>query len=186
MSTKHVDDQKDPLTAIGRLRRIVGALAAGGLPEPVDTQWFIGAVADYSDRAARDGARLDQCLGLIPGPGGEPWWKIERRQQRDDLIRLLAYRFCDLPSALQRARWICTRLRRYETGRWRFDRQAADCPPAYRGTEAELLYAILRCELPAGLRTVRAALAGETGNETEDFPASATGYVENQTATGEQ
>jgi len=57
-------------TGITRLRRIVAQLSGD------DGQWFRECLELYQ-AGARDGLRLDVCLGLVPGRGRTPWWESE-------------------------------------------------------------------------------------------------------------
>jgi hypothetical protein len=66
------------LAAAERMRRVRQALEAGKLPDPVDSQWLTGRMKHYEDNA-HAGARLDEVLSLVSGPGQPPWWRVERQ-----------------------------------------------------------------------------------------------------------
>src|ERR1700722_2950910 len=56
-------------TSITRLRRIALQLSGD------DGRWFRECLELYQ-AGARDGLRLDVCLGLIPERGRTPWWEV--------------------------------------------------------------------------------------------------------------
>lgn len=111
--------------AIARLRAHVAYLAE--LPDGGGETggWLCGVVAEY-EVGARLGVRLDELVGLLPGPGRESWHRIEDRAQRDAWLRDLAQEmFVDGPSLRRQpmAKEIARQLLRYETSAWRHDQQ---------------------------------------------------------------
>ena len=97
---------------MARLRGVAAALAR--IPAAA---WFAEAFAFYEARA-EDGMTLDRALGLVPPPGGEPWWDAERRTRRDAAIRALREQcFADL-GVTRAAQQIATRGRRLQATRW--------------------------------------------------------------------
>ena len=74
-------------TGITRLRRIVAQLSGD------DGQWFRECLELYQ-AGARDGLRLDVCLGLVPGRGRTPWWESEACAERDQIVRSIAAKYC--------------------------------------------------------------------------------------------
>ena len=96
------------LDAMARLRRLAGVLERTGA-----APWFVEAVARYEAEAA-EGTTLDRALGLVPSPGGLPWWKAEAHRRRDETIRQLHQRhFADL-GVTEAARRIASRARRLQ------------------------------------------------------------------------
>jgi hypothetical protein len=103
---------KDSTYPIVHLRSLAAVLAR----DPT-TAWFAEAVARY-EVGAEDGLTLDRALGLVPPPGGEPWWECERRTRRDAAIRALReHCFADLGVTMA-ARQIAARGRRLAATRW--------------------------------------------------------------------
>lgn len=102
----------DGVQAIAYLRSLAAALAR----VPAAAR-FTEAVACY-EAGAQDGLTLDRALGLVPPPGGEPWWEAERRTRRDAAIRAVREQcFADL-GLTKAAQQIATRGRRLQTTRW--------------------------------------------------------------------
>jgi hypothetical protein len=114
LETAHVG-----LAAAEGVRRVREALEAGELPDPVDSQWFAGRLKHYEDNA-HAGARLDEVLSLVSGPGQPPWWRVERQKKRDRLIRELAATREGNTHA--RAVWLQGVLRGYQSTSWNRDR----------------------------------------------------------------
>lgn len=97
---------------IAHLRGLAAALSR----IPV-AAWFAEAFARY-EAGAEDGMTLDRALGLVPPPGGEPWWEAERRTRRDTAIRALREQhFADL-GVTKAAQQIASRGRRLAATRW--------------------------------------------------------------------
>ena len=101
---------------------------------------------------------LDRALGLVPPPGGEPWWEAERRTRRDAAIRALREQhFADL-GVTQAAQQIASRGRRLQATRW--DREGRIAAPG-----DELLIAALASGAPfPGARRIRDIIS--SGNES--------------------
>jgi len=138
-------------TAIARLRRLAAALA-----RTPDAAWFAEAFARY-EAEAQDGMTLDRALGLVPPPGGEPWWDAERRTRRDAAIRTVREQcFADL-GLTRAAQQIATRGRRLQATRW--DREGRLPAPG-----DDLLIAALATGAPfPGARRIRDII--RSGNE---------------------
>ena len=100
------------LVAVGRLRRLADALATA---EDADTQWVARALQRYL--AAPDQLELDQALGLR---SGRPWWRIERYEARDALLREIAKGLAGKTHA--KANTLQQSLRRYGASAWPRDR----------------------------------------------------------------
>jgi hypothetical protein len=78
---------------IERLRQAKAALEREGSAEAA---WLVGVIAEYEAKAP-EGLTLDRAAGLVPPPGQDSWWTVERRRKRDDAIRRLkAEQFGDL------------------------------------------------------------------------------------------
>ena len=75
-----------PPVAVGRLREVAARLAELRYGGGEAGRWLLNLVAEYSS-GARLGLRLDEATGLIPKPGHSPWWVIEDREHRDELLR---------------------------------------------------------------------------------------------------
>lgn len=111
------------------LRRI-----AENRADETDLAWLRGRLSSYLDAPDQG---LEAALRL-----DWPWWRVERRRQRDDIIRQLrAEHFAEL-SDWAAADAISTATRRYLTAGWRIDRER-ETPPAHPVTA--LLWAALRC-----------------------------------------
>lgn len=143
---------RDSTASIAHLRSLAAALAH--IPHAA---WFVKAVARY-EAEAEDGMTLDRALGLVPPPGGEPWWDAERRTRRDAAIRALREQhFADL-GVTQAAKQIATRGKRLQATAWqREQRQAA--------AGDEFLIAALATGAPfPGARRIRDIIT--SGNES--------------------
>jgi hypothetical protein len=100
------------LAAVGRLRRLADALATAN---DDDARWAARAFRRYL--AAPDQLELEQALGLR---SGRPWWRIERYEARDDLLREVAQGFAGKTHA--KATALQQSLRRYGASAWPRDR----------------------------------------------------------------
>ncbi|MBF0392397.1 MAG: hypothetical protein HQL38_06920 [Alphaproteobacteria bacterium] len=134
---------------------IIRAIAAGedGAEEMA---WLRERLADY---VANPAAGLEPALWLDRAPGEQPWWIVERRRQRDDLLRRLAEVLAPGATAWAAADVVASYLRRYATAGWRHE-QNDDRPPedearavAWKSLkcgvgmprERRQIYEILRC-----------------------------------------
>ena len=124
-------------TGITRLRRIVAQLSGD------DGQWFRECLALYQ-AGARDGLRLDVCLGLVPGRGRTPWWESEACAERDQIVRSIAAKYCAGMRTTHAARWIVGQAFSYETGEYRFHRKLTAPPAAIEGTVRADLFRLLK------------------------------------------
>jgi len=100
-------------TGITRLRRIAAQLSGD------DERWFRECLELYQ-AGARDGLRLDVCLGLIPKRGRTPWWERESCAERDQIVRGIAAKYRAGMRTTDAARWIVGQAFIYETGEYRF------------------------------------------------------------------
>lgn len=118
--TSSLAEASATLAAARRLRRLQAALATGEPLPPEDAAIIAGALGRYLE-AAPAGLDLDAALGIATAPGGEAWWRTERRAARDELLRQVA---ADLPgSTSARAHALAERLRRYDGTGWPHDRR---------------------------------------------------------------
>ena len=158
LSQSPADDRDNPsLVAIRYLRRVVELVAEHGDDEIA--AWFVAKAAEY-EASAHVGFSFDETLGLKPTAAGcRSWFTVEALDRRDRLLRLIASLYYAGRSCAQQADLIATALARYEAGAdWRKDRSFAAPPAAYRGTERELLFGILRCGSAPAARTIRRVL----------------------------
>jgi hypothetical protein len=124
-------------TSITRLRRIALQLSGD------DGRWFRECLELYQ-AGARDGLRLDVCLGLIPERGRTPWWESESCVERDQIVRGIAAKYCAGMRTTHAARWIVGQAFIYETGEYRFHRKLMAPPAAIEGTVRADLFRLLK------------------------------------------
>lgn len=124
-------------TSITRLRRIALQLSGD------DGRWFRECLELYQ-AGARDGLRLDVCLGLIPERGRTPWWESESCVERDQIVRGIAAKYCAAMRTTQAAKWIVGQAFIYETGEYRFHRKLTAPPAAIEGTVRADLFRLLK------------------------------------------
>jgi hypothetical protein len=121
--------------------------------------WFVDLVQQY-DAGARHGCKLDELAGLIPRAGRDPWWEVEDRRRRDELLRDIAGRWFPGGSRRRQARLIAEQLGRYEATAWRRDRLFLQPPSMYRGKLREALFRVLKsCRSAPACSTVEKVLA---------------------------
>ncbi|MBK5960265.1 hypothetical protein CCR97_18960 [Rhodoplanes elegans] len=164
------------LAAAHRLRRLAAALAAGEALTAADAAWLADRFGAYLDGAA-EGVTLDDVLGLVPGRGGEHWWRTERRARRDDAVRALAGQV-DGPDS-RRAELVARRLTHYAATGWRTDRRLSEPPVDGAAGRAEMWIAVAMNDgEPLSVRTVRrilevADVPDQLGHETPPFRGQA-------------
>jgi hypothetical protein len=124
-------------TGIARLRRIAVQLSGD------DGRWLRECLELYQ-AGARDGLRLDVCLGLVPGRGRTPWWESESCAERDRIVRDIAAKHCAGMRTTHAARWIVGQAFIYETGEYRFHRKLMAPPAAVEGTVRADLFRLLK------------------------------------------
>jgi hypothetical protein len=112
-----------------RLRRLAAALPALG----DDGVWLAAGLQNYLSSAS-DGAQLADVLQLTPPPGGESWWRAERRQQRDEALRELARQ-----TGASMAE-IAALVSSYASDCWPRDRALSSPPSRYAGTPKRWLF----------------------------------------------
>ena len=120
-----------PPVAVGRLREVAARLAELRYGGGEAGRWLLNLVAEYSS-GARLGLRLDEATGLIPKPGHSPWWVIEDREHRDELLRESAESWIGSP---------CTR----PAARWSRDRPFKSPPDGSHEKLDELMFGLLKC-----------------------------------------
>ena len=119
------------------LRRIAARLSGD------DGRWFRECLEFYQ-AGARDGMRLDLCLGLVPKRGRTPWWESESCAERDQIVRGIAATYCAGMRKTHAARWIVGQACIYETGEYRFHRKLMAPPAAIEGTVRADLFRLLK------------------------------------------
>jgi len=133
-----------PPVAVGRLREVAARLAELRYGGGEAGRWLLNLVAEYSS-GARLGLRLDEATGLIPKPGHSPWWVIEDREHRDELLRESAESWIGSP---------CTR----PAARWSRDRPFKSPPDESHEKLDELMFGLLKCGPAPAQRAVERAL----------------------------
>jgi hypothetical protein len=124
-------------SSITRLRRIAAELSDD------HGSWFRECLELYQ-AGARDGLRLDVCLGLVPKRGRTPWWESESCAERDQIVRGIAGKYCARMRTTLAARWIVAQAFIYETGEYRFHRKLMTPPAAIEGTVRADLFRLLK------------------------------------------
>ncbi len=129
--------------------------------------WFISRFADY-EAGAPFGLSTDQAFGLVPGSGGEKWWRTENRQRRDELLPAIARDFfADEPSEPRQAVLIAKRFVGFKRSVWPRYRHRKRLPDRYAGKLEELLFAVCKLDRDdrgmirgnaPGAKTIRRAL----------------------------
>lgn len=148
-----------------RLRSLVARLPELG----EDGAWMAARLKNYFD-ADDESARLDEALGLIPGPGQEHWRSVERRAERDAAIRALA-RETD-GNAVQ----IREMILRYSGSAWSRDRALSACPARYEGTQRQHLFKAFKVadgDVPISAKQLRRILREGRERGAVRVPATA-------------
>jgi hypothetical protein len=148
----------ESLIAIRHLRRVVEIVAESSDPA---ASWFLTRVAEYEDAAFRKMKfTFDEILGLQPRQGCSPWHEIEKLQQRNHWLCQAAQRYFAGCSVTKQSKQIAVALKRFETGpEWRKAKRLAAPPDAWRGTERECWFHILKCGDAPAARTIRTILS---------------------------
>lgn len=136
---------------ITNLREIARRLSEGEqLPEPL-AAWLGSSL--HSFFRSHD-QTLDDAFGLRWGRGGVPWWMEEAIRTRDSALRMLAARLPGGISLSERARIVRTNSIRYASSAWLHDRDRADMPARYHGTDQEWLWRAFKsgATMPLGER----------------------------------
>ena len=108
--------------SIDRLRRLAESAPGWG----PDGEWLAEAFQQYLDHA-HNGATLDQALGVAVSRGQRPWWIREKRQRALEALATLNAHVAT-ESYRSRADEIVAMLRRYQSARWKHDRNATPAP----------------------------------------------------------
>lgn len=146
----------DQLVIVERLRRLAARLSAGD----ADERWLGERLTAYFERA-RDGAALDQLLGLAAQQSARRWTTIQAQASRAGIVRQLAARY---PGSLTaKARAVAGAVRAYESQCSTRDRRAQAMPAHYSGTARELLWQAFRHHggLPSSARHILRILQGD-------------------------
>jgi hypothetical protein len=128
---------------------------------------FVTQLGDY-EAGNPFGLSLDKAMRLVPGDGGEKWWRTEDRKRRDMLLCGIARDFySDEPSEWRQAELIADRLARFKTNVWPRYRTWKRLPDRYAGKIEERLFLVLKCDRDdrgmirgnaRGAKTIRRAL----------------------------
>ena len=116
------------------LRRIADLLDAAGM------HWHARGLPRY---IAGDVLDLETAWGLRPQPGEESWRTVDRRDRRDEILRAIYVRFYAPMPYRPAAVAIVRSADVYASARWPVDRLLAEPPAEYRGTQRELLFALM-------------------------------------------
>jgi hypothetical protein len=106
------------------------------LPESLST-WLASSLESFLDKKADS---LNDAFGVRNLRGGVPWRMEANMRTRDAALRELASRHYGELSVTARASRIQQLAERYAASSWRFDRDRAEMPSAYRGTPHEFLW----------------------------------------------
>jgi len=157
--------------AIDRLHRLALRLSK----DDPDSQWFCAGLEEYRAGAPL-GRTLESALGIEPR-----WWRVERAQRRDALLREIR-RIC-FPGNSGRgaAKKIEASLERYAASGWHRDRTlmrpVQDDPLRLR------LHALLKLKMPCGRSTIRSALL--LANEMAAHLATSSGRLPSEDSATE-
>lgn len=105
--------------------------------------WFVAKLAEYENSVRAD-FTLDEILGLTPRRGGRSWHSTETLLNRDRWLRLAAERHFAGPSI---PRQIVDALTLFAASAdWRKEKVLAEPPAAWRGTEREAWFWVLKAD----------------------------------------
>lgn len=115
--------------------------------------WFVSKLAEYESSVCAN-FTLDEILGLTPRRGGRSWHSTETLLNRDRWLRLAAQRHFSGPSI---PRQIVDALTLFAASAdWRKEKVLAEPPAAWRGTEREAWFWVLKADGDVlAVRTVR-------------------------------
>ena len=122
--------------AADRLQRMVRCLRAGEVVPAADALALATGLEAYLSGNVSDLAR---ALNVNIKPGQRTRHTLAALAERDRQI-ILAARYCHGDSVASVADQLATAFGRYQSGAWRFDRLAVDCPPRHRGRVTEHLF----------------------------------------------
>jgi len=127
----------EPLAAIRSLRRVAELVHDSGDPA---AERFVSKLGEY-ENSVRAGFTFDEIFGLKPHRGGRSWHDAEMLQKRDSWLRLAAQRYFAGPSIAEQ---IVDALSVFAAGDWQKVKAFADPPSAWRGTEREAFFWVLK------------------------------------------
>jgi hypothetical protein len=142
-----VSASRTPLDAMRDLRVVMNVLLEDGRPECLRVASAIGQY-DIGTGDPSCPLGLEKALDLAPSPGGEGWRTLERRAQRDDLLRTIAAEHFSEGSMRQRCAAIAKALLR---------RAVSKCEAA-TSLEERLDEVLACCSLPSQT-TIQRAIA---------------------------
>jgi len=137
------ESANESLAAIHDLRRVIEILSEHDDPAAAR---FVSKVAEFEGSASH-GHRLDEVLGLTPRPGCRSWHAIETQRLRDHWLRMAADRYFANRSITEKAAQIAVELTDFCNGGdsdWKKVRVLAAPPVAWRGTERECWFQVLK------------------------------------------
>ena len=128
------------------------------LPESLAV-WLANSLESFLDRRTPS---LNDAFGIRNARGGVPWRAEAGIRARDKALRSLSNTYLSGLSISARADRLHQLSLRYAASSWRFDRHAAQMPPAYAGTAQECLWQAFKsgATMPLCSRQLRTILAG--------------------------
>lgn len=118
--------------------KTVAELCRGHQPLPDSlASWLAASLQSFLDQKSDS---LNDAFGVRNLRGGVPWRMEANMRMRDAALRELASRHCGELSVTAKASRIQQLAERYAASSWRFDRDRAEMPEAYRGTAHEFLW----------------------------------------------
>jgi len=138
---------------------IIRAVAAGTETHD-DMEWLRARLGDYCQSPE---AGLERALWLDRAPGEAPWWTLDRRARRDDLLRRLAAILAPDSSPWSAADVLAAFVRRYMASAWLVDQLRA-APPEDKAKSLAWEALKLECGMPGGRRQLHDIL--RTGRTT--------------------
>ena len=128
------------------------------LPESLAV-WLASSLQSFLDSRTPS---LNDAFGVRNGRGGVPWRAEAGIRVRDKALRSLAKTHLSGLSVSAQADRLHRLSLRYAASSWRFDRDTAQMPMAYAGTQQEYLWQAFKSgvTMPLGSRQLRTILAG--------------------------
>jgi hypothetical protein len=160
----------DALATIVRLRRVAEQAGTGGALGD-DGPWLADALRAYLDRASK-GATIDGAFGLTVPDGGEPWWRIELRTNRNAALREYFTRFCTAPTDPECLGILQNEIKRYARSQWSCDRKVTEFSTNFEGSPRGLLFRSFRINeslgatsMPLSVKQLRRILASHSTHD---------------------
>ena len=129
--------------------RTVAELCRGHEPLPDSlAAWLASSLESFLDQQSDS---LNDAFGIRNLRGGVPWRTEANMRVRDAALREVAARHCGELSVTAKAARIHQLAERYAASSWRFDRDRAEMPAAYRDTPHEFLWRAFKSRAPMPL-----------------------------------